>query len=71
MNIIVSPSEIGLICKAIQSKMYQYEIGSQMRNDYSVLLGMLCDEVELHFRKLGQQDMYSQWLHDNDLITPY
>lgn len=71
MEIIVSPSEVGMLCLSIRDRMYKFPVGSNDRYEYSQLLGMLCDEVELHFSDRNQEWLYQMWLEEYDMITPY
>lgn len=71
MMINISPSEAGMICQSLRSFMYQHDIDSDTRYQYSILLGNFCDAVKDHFQSLYQDDMYVTWLEEFDLITPF
>lgn len=71
MKLIMSPSEIALVCKAIQHEIPKHELFSDTRNEYAKILGMLCDEVEVQFRQANHEEFYQIWLNEYDLLPPY
>jgi hypothetical protein len=65
MNIIVSPSECGIICHALEA--LKSPDSEEIKNIY----GMICDEVYLHFKndvfsgdELKAHEYYSIWFDE-------
>jgi len=64
MNIVVSPSEVGIICHALEA------LKSLDDEDIKNIYGMLCDEVYLHFKSTFNGDVvraneyYAMWYNE-------